>query len=301
MKRNTLIIIGLFFALQVSSQTYFPFPTDTAQWNCVIESYPRSENQYYYNYQYRIQGEILIDSTLYNKVYLYEAGTYTIYIGGIREDSNKNIYFYPNSAGLPNYAGSTFPNNTEEHLLYTFDSLTPGMVLPINSDNDDITVVAIDSILLDNSYRKRYKIKQDWLGTNYWIEGIGSTKDLFAPYSQEHEYYLYTLCFTDSTTYYINSPGAPTCIYPPPVSIINQKSKNILIYPIPAGTEICIGFSNTEKYDLVSIYDLSGHLMLKDIVTNNPLIINIDKFRPGVYLIELTNKKERLYRKFLKR
>ena len=300
MNRIILTIFGLLLIQNLLGQTYHPFPTDTAQWNCVLETNWDPNIHYYYNSHYRIQGNIILDSVLYSKVYYFD-DIGSQYIGGLREDTNRNIFFYPINAVLPNWPGSEFPNNTEEHLLYSFDSLTTGMILPINPDQT-IQVGIIDSILVGNSYRKRYGIYQSWLsGYDYWIEGIGSSKDLFAPYSQEGEYNLYTLCFTDSTTYYINSPGGPTCVYPPPVGVTNHESNDILIYPNPVDRELNIEFSIKEQFEFVNIYDISGNHIQKENVGNNLIQIKIDNINSGIYLIELVSENERIFRKFIKK
>lgn len=305
MKKLFTIILGLFLVNNLISQTYFPFPNDTANWNNLTWAQWSPIDIHLINSQYQLQGDTIIDNKSYNKVYLYHTDNpypYSEYIGGLREDSGKNIYFYPSMTHIPNYCGSEFPSDTSEYLLYTFDSLTIGMILPINTTETEIKVVGIDSIFLNNTYRKRYMIQQDYMGgIQYWIEGIGSTKDLFSSYSYEFEWQLYTLCFTDSLTYYINSPnGADSCHYMLPAGLNETKMSNVNLYPNPASNKIYV-ITNAEYLNgIVNIYASTGQLIIQERIEKPELEINIEGIKSGLYIVELVNPERKHYSKLIK-
>ncbi|MFK5857287.1 MAG: T9SS type A sorting domain-containing protein [Bacteroidota bacterium] len=307
MKKIIVAIIVLLIFQNLHSQTYYPFPTDTTQWNSLTWAQWSPGDIYLENSQYQIQGDTVIENIFYNKVYYYYSDNpspYSVYIGGLREDSLKNIYFYPSVTHLPNYSGTEFPSDTSEYLLYTFDSLTLGMILPINTETTEIKVVDIDSVFLGDTYRKRYKIEQSSLlfGNHYWIEGIGSNKDLFASYSHEFEWELYTLCYTDTLTYYINSPnGEDSCNYWIPLGITENLESEIYICPNPATQTIIIKTNIAKESELIYIYNTIGQLIIQDKIINSELSLNIEGIESGLYIVEIINGKRKLYSKFIKK
>ena len=268
MKKLLTIIIGLFLINNLNGQAYIPFPTDSAEWNCLFWNQWSPNDIVLSNSSYIMAGDTTINRISYNKIYYLDTDNPSSpppeYIGGLREDSFKNIYFFPNSMNLPTPGPISFPNDTSEHLLYTFNKLEPGMVLPIDTGFTKITVISIDSVLLGNKYRKRYKIQQEGLlCSDYWIEGIGSIKDLLIPFTHEFEWVYYTLCFTDTTTYYINSPnGQDSCHYQIPVGLPEAIKNGIRLYPNPTSKTLFIKSTMKEKSGLIKIYNSTGKLII---------------------------------------
>lgn len=305
MKKIFLIITGLLFIQSVNCQVYYPFPTDTSQWNCLFWHQWSPADIFLTNSQYLLQGDTVINGESYNKIYYTEPDHFspdTTYIGGLREDSSKNIYFFPYDEYLPTSGPTRFPSDTAEYLLYTFNNLDSGMVLPIDTGATKITVVGIDSVLMGDHYRKRYKIFQDnLLGYDYWIEGIGSSKDLFIPFTYEFEWFYYTLCFTDTTTYYINSPnGEDSCHYYIPVGINEINLNNFKVFPNPASKTINIKTSEENLNSSVNIYNSTGQLVIQKRIVAPELEINIESIKPGLYMVKLITPDRTLYSKFIK-
>lgn len=308
MKKILLLIIGLFLFQGLISQSYVPFPSDTARWNNLFWHQWSANDISLTNSVYLLEGDTILNGKSYKKVYSYvtdNSASSTGYIGGLREDANKNIYFFPHMEFMSTPGPISFPNNTSEHLLYTFDNLEVGMVLPINTGGFEIEVLDIDSILLGVKYRKRYQIQHDGLlfGPEYWIEGIGSIKDLLSPFSHEFEWEYYTLCFTDSITYYLNSPnGEDVCFYT--LSAITQNESNSLefnLYPNPVSKTLIIKSGTATQSGSVNIYSISGQLMLQNSLINSELEINIEGFESGIYIVEITYEESKQYLKFIKK
>jgi len=229
------------------------------------------------------------------------------YYGGLREDLEKNIYFFPANLYLSKFPGYYFPADTSECLLYTFNNLEVGMFLPINQGNITIQVVEIDSLLLGNSYHKRYKIWQsDLIGPDYWIEGIGSAKDLLSPYTREFEWAFYTLCFTDSITYFINSPnGEDSCHYYLP-AVVNEPETpvKLTISPVPNDGHFTVTLTN-ENNRLVSISVInslgilvyeSGEFAGSEKIERT---IDLGQVPDGIYSLILWNGTEKVARKIV--
>lgn len=153
-------------------QTYHAFPDSNAIWNTVGKNFLSCRK---YEIRFGINGDTLIGSNLYSKVYrLYDtlaSSPESEYFGAIREDADKKVYL-----DLPEWP---------EQLLYDFGAeagdticyLLGGYLMAgeiyFQQDVNQMIVLSIDSVLLyNNEYRKRWNLD----GTdNYWVEGIGST------------------------------------------------------------------------------------------------------------------------------
>ncbi len=299
-----LTITVLITVFSLNGQSYFSFPKDTANWNCLYWHQWHPDFYDLTNYQYIQQGDTIIKGKNYLKIFYNETDSPSPshFIGGIREDSLKQIFFFPTSIHLNTIGGHSFPNDTAEHLLYSFNNLQVGDTLAINTNYTDIIVESIDSVLLGTTFRKRYEIQnvRFLFGPEYWIEGIGSTKDLLSPFTYEFEWRYYTLCYTDSTTYYINSPnGEDSCHYQVPMSINDLEiSKKFKVFPNPTSEYITIHSEvNLKK---INIYNSFGQLLIHENATKPEIKINVQNLNSGIYIVELINSKGRIYTKIIK-
>lgn len=288
-----LIMITGFVTFKGNCQEYIPFPTDTAQWNQLSFHQISGEDYWEVRYSYRMMGDTIIDNQAYNKVY-YHWGAIELaeYIGGMREDANKNIYFYP--AALNTSYILEFPYDTAEMLLYSFDSLYVGKQLPINEEVNDITVVAIDSVLMGNQYHKRYQITgtQIW-GPEYWIEGIGSTSELFSPFTYEFEWEYYMLCFQKDkeSAVLVNTEYTEPCEYPS--AVIEIKKESIAFVPNPVSDKLSITNSFSGLYE-VNVFNIFGQQVGKFNCSNDSSVIDLSGLRSGIYFL-MVKSEERVF------
>ena len=293
MKKYFTVFLSIFLFITISqtqAQQYFPFPNEEASWHCLDWLYVPGEMNETYNYAYFQNGDTMINSIEYHKIYSSDA-----YVGALREDENKQIFFFPNSVYIND---NQFPNNTEEHLLYTFNNLEEGMDVEINGMN--IHIQSIDSILLNNHYRKRYLVHGVMLDTEHWIEGIGSDKAFFSAYSfGEFENSLYTLCYTDTETYYINSPnGQDSCHYQAPVGIDNINITENSFYPNPITNNLNIKTTNYPAH--LYLYNVSGQLLLQKEIKQENTSIDFSSYPSGIYFIELKQNNNISRKKIIK-
>jgi len=293
MKNLSTAIISLYLLfsfLQTQAQQYFAFPTEEASWHCLNWYYVPGEINETYNFSYYQNGDTLINNIEYHKIY-----SFSTYVGAIREDENKQIFFFPNSVYMEN---AQFPNNTEEHLLYTFNNLEEGMDIEINGIS--IHIQSIDSILLNELYRKRYLVDGIMMSPEYWIEGIGSDKTFFSAFSfGEFENSLYTLCYTDSETYYINSPnGQDSCHYQAPVGIERINNKGNIFFPNPVTNKLTIKTVNYPAH--LFLYNLSSQLLLQKEIIQEITIIDFSIYPQGTYIVELKEGNTVQRRKIIK-
>lgn len=181
MRKLTLLLIFTGFISTGSfGQSYVPFPTGEARWNQLNWHQIVPDEYTLTNYFYLQTGDTIIDSQAYHKMYSI-VGFGFDYTGAIREDENRRIFFYPQETYFS--LGVQFPTNDQEYLLYDFNDLFVGKVLDINSKL--ITVMAIDSMEVEGQQRRRFQVEGtgSMFGPEYWIEGIGSSKELFSAYT----------------------------------------------------------------------------------------------------------------------
>lgn len=299
MKKFYLSFTILLVANFSFSQTYIPFPTEVAQWNQVDTWYDGGPWGTYqtYNYQYRMDGDTTLDGIVYNKMYRLVNETSPQYIGGMREDDNRNIYFYPESSYLEH--GIAFPGDTSEYLLYTFNNLEVGTILNIN-DHNNIEVIEIDSVLFNEIYHKRYTLSgTGMLGWEYWIEGIGSSDELFSSYTGEFENDFYTLCFKPDliTPYYISSPDEyDWCLYN--VGTNDVEYNRLSVYPNPANDKITIVGELKENSQFL-ITNTIGSIVMKGNLDKS-FHINTKELNPGLYSLMIFSGENFYNVKFLK-
>lgn len=93
-KLYLLIFIITVVSFKGTSQEYVPFPTDSATWHMLDYGQISPEEIFITNYSYTMLGDTVLNNVAYHKIYFHYTGD-TInleYIGGMREDSAKNIF-----------------------------------------------------------------------------------------------------------------------------------------------------------------------------------------------------------------
>ncbi|HBG70799.1 MAG: hypothetical protein A2W93_00955 [Bacteroidetes bacterium GWF2_43_63] len=300
MKKFLLIFLVTMLASagSLKSQNYYPFPTDLANWNQYYWWNGAPTGQWGVNYQYIMEGDTVLGGKSYNKLYYKatDSPSASVFIGGLREDSLRQIYFFPDSSLQETGSPGTLTDYTTEHLLYTFNNLHAGDTLQIHQGVALIKVIAIDSVMIGTSYRKRYEIQNSNLlfYPEYWIEGIGSTKDLLSPFLYEFEWNLFTLCFSDTATYYINSPtGADSCHWDMTgLNEYNDEKIKIIAFPNPFRDFINIEVEDqTSSAAEVTICDMTGRTMLFTILQPNETI-DLRNLSAGAYLLKIRSDQQ---------
>ncbi len=308
-----IILLTFVFAFvtyhKVISQEYVPFSTDTVTWHQLFYGQygPDPSQIYWINYIFRQQGDTVLKGKTYQKIYwstLAQPDRALHYIGGLREDDEKHIWFFPENTDLDFLAYAYwdgFPSDTTEYLLYRFDDLEVGEVITVGNNNT-LTVYEIDTIGIGSTLRKRYKISNDYcfMDYDYWIEGIGSSKSLFSPYSEEFEWRLHTLCYQDTATYYISSPDQyPYCIYQI-VGIEEKELPNkVEIFPNPASQHFTIKTNPQYLPAIITLYDMDGKFIQSINITTPEQRIDIDSLKSGIYLLKIATKHQTTFNKLI--
>ena len=299
----TLLFISL-FSLKLSAQLYQPFPTDSTEWRQQSASwfYPWMDR---WDYVYAMKGDTVIGMNTYHKIYktgvtatyfyssptamptLYYGPVPTDtnrYIGAIREDGAKHIYFYPDTSSF-----------TGEQLLYDFNLTVGDTLPPYNSGYfaGSNYISSIDSILIGGIYHKRYHISNPAGYSNFTsiIEGIGSTFGLIERLVDPFEWYDRLICFTpNGSTAYLD-PSYSSCGLPSPMGIADQKKDNgMQVFPNPGNGLINIRLAATGKID-VELCDLTGRTVLEKNDQLSAFSLDLSSYPCGVYFLKATDGK----------
>jgi len=282
------LISILLYNGNAQTSIYHPFPESDAVWNFQSSSFcwfPISGTEFY---SIIITGDTIINNLTYHKLHtpyseIYPYGVLCVNNVGnqgyIRQNVlERKVYYIPHS-------------EDQEKLLYDFNLTIGDSIKGYLNDfipNDYANVVqSIDSVFVDNGYRKRWNIDT----TNYFvsiIEGIGSTYGLKEPLvrmiSEGASFEL--TCFSQNGhTLYPDSNA--NCEIISSIEYINKKPINI--YPNPSNGSFYIhNYDNPySKFDL-EIVDLNGHIL--EITeykgdTNNPVFF-LD-IPDGLYFIRM--------------
>lgn len=292
MKKILLLGFMLAFLANIKGQEYVPFPLDSAIWSVS-------------NMKFSINGDTIINAKTFHKYYI-QSDTVSFsfdfsksnYIASLREE-NKQLFMIPK-------------DSLNEYLMYDFSKSVGDTIignsflfLPFNSSlyNCENIIESIDSIQIQNLYRKRIKIKStSSIPTSpieYWIEGIGSTNGLFFPGYYNHNLIdipiRNLLCFEYKKQVFFQS--STSCFYYSTSSVDDLIIVNdIRIFPNPFSSFTEIVFDGNVKSDetyTVSIYSLSGEIVKnEDFSYSERIIINRENLESGLYYVILKNKKQ---------
>lgn len=312
MKRLILILLFSLFAKAGLTQPYRPFPTDTTIWREIKEQHfsPYVER---WDFKYTQMGDTTILGKNYHKIYhkgvyanyeewismyyLLESGPFPSslgYVGGIREDSLKHIYFFRG----PDYFGVS---DTMERLLYDFN-LNLGDTLPItyNSDYAVNVVTAIDSISMGGVFHKAFICKDVSWGPPYFalVEGMGSTIGLLEKQVPYFERYENLECFTvmDSTIYENHETsfaGSPyyLCAIPGTVGV-DEKSHSLSLEIFPNPTNGLLTLRTESKGETyIEVTDPLGRLIYKMKFSDSESQLDLTSQPKGVYFLRALSGK----------
>ena len=277
---------------------YIPFPDSGAIWSEYYQDGWGAEEYMVYE-RFALNGEdTVINDLTYKKLYIFHDTTFNksnaSYVGGIREDENKRVYFkgdYEIHSFKPSYQNT---HNHDELLLYDF-SLSIGDTLKegnLSYEEDFIILTSIDTILIGNSYRKQYKFNNRMVK---WIEGIGNLRGLLfssgglklgGPDGE-------LICFKQNNKIlYFNNYYDDCMPFITGIETYQYNNSAIIVYPNPA-TKDCVTFQfdNCLISDL-KIFDCNGSSPgIYKIGEQPDYILKTEKYQPGVYFYIATTKR----------
>lgn len=287
---TTLIFLVIAISLSAQVTNYFE---NNPQWrqrsDCNTGDCIETEDYVYY-----LNGDSVIDSFTYKKVYKYGllshvwyndppipdwcsgSTTFNQFYSLVRQEEDR---IYTRMWGEP------------DALLYDFD-LNIGDTLPLtwNQWQEDIVVMSIDSLLVGNSYRKVFNLSQQ--SSPQLIEGIGHTFGFLEPFPPIFDCGHYLNCFAlNDTTYYpdLNHPCDLTVSVKPKLS-----QETFKYYPNPVITELIIEKDFSKSVEQVFSYNTIGQKKVLSFrqVGANMIKIDFSTLGKGLYMIQLIGNGE---------
>lgn len=305
MIKNITSILMLFIAIldtkgQAQNYNYIPISDSNVIWSEIY--YPPITYGEITFERFALSGEdTSINTVSYKKLYLFFDTVFNksnaLYIGGIREESNKKVYYKGSTVHFlkPSYTQiiNNGGNENDEIMLYDF-SLNVGDTFSngnLTKPDDYLVVTKIDTLLFNNSYRKVFHFYPIWWVQ--WIEGIGSSKGLLFTSGDLPTNGIDNdlICFkrNDSVFYFNNS--YTDCI--PLITNIDDNrnpTSGIKVFPNPSvNHSITFVFSDITNTTL-NIFDCQGVIRDKiELNHQSELTINIEHYPPGIYFFKVFN------------
>jgi hypothetical protein len=275
------------FSAKSQTSVYHPFPDSNAIWNVSAQGCcwtdcppPPTPNPVIddYSFSYYINGDTVINSVLYHKV--YQSGTvhhhcnfgnyidywnsFHDYYAAIRQDTAlRKVYVY---------------YNNPEQVLYDFN-------LSVGDSIEGCTAVtSIDSILIGSNYRKRFNI--DGAFPYSIIEGIGSTSGLFEPLCP-FEYWGTLVCFSQNgeTLYPDASTECELIMGTQPF----HADKSISLSPNPFHTSTTLYIKSIFNAATLHIYNTLGSLVKEQSITSENTVITREGLSDGIYFVVVSD------------
>jgi len=283
-KALSLLFFSFLIPCYLQAQKYFPLPDSGAVWTSAKID---TNGIYVENTKFLLSSDTIIKGEIYKKVFSTNDSVIYFpkmkYFAAIREDNNRHWF-------------TIMAKDSLILSLYDFspkvgDSVYSYHYLPGNGATVILKVLSIDSISINNEFRKRINLKTLFLYKDFytsWIEGIGSLYQLYLPYMFMSRYDYKLICFEENGILkYHNSPNSD-CYY---VSINNNqqpKLQHIKSYPNPvtSGQNVYIENLNAGSYH-IALLDLMGRNNEEYYsISNGQLIFNAD-VKKGIYIVKI--------------
>ena len=257
----------------------------SAQFPCLLNS----------DYKYFFSKDTLINNNTYFKLYKKSYNHFvwmsatptpiscndnyieTTLIGFIRQH-NKLVYLRVNN---------------QDEILYNFD-LNVGDTLEntYNNFQNDISVISIDSILINGQYVKRFNLSSNST-SSYMIEGIGHEFGFLEPFPPILECGYNLVCFKKNNITYFPDTNFNCSTN---VDLSNNENIDVAFYPNPALNYLIVDLKKF-KY---SIVDVNYKILKSDEVLTENYHIDISFLKPGFFILCIDNKNHSFRTKFLK-
>lgn len=295
MKNLIFLFISLSF-LKANSQSYYPFPTDSAEWSADLRSVNWNTipaSTYYQTSHYRIFDTVVVNGLTYQTVFANDSVEFSDYSKHlhalVRENNQKQIF-----------AKYLYTFDTVEFVLYDF-SLSPGDTANVrcclSSSVAEIVLDSIDQILVGNTMRNRFNLHYlgtSGLSTAQWVEGIGDIQNgLFYNEIPALNYWGAMLCYSENGVR-LWDDGNNSC-YNTNVGIAHHNYNPVLVGPNPASGSLTV---KTNAPVLIEIFDQLGRPVIKKEI-NHEENISVADFKNGIYFVRISSSESSETRTFL--
>ncbi|MBP7408578.1 MAG: T9SS type A sorting domain-containing protein [Flavobacteriales bacterium] len=243
------------------------------------------------NYNYYTAGDSLIQGVTWTKV--QREGQYTLAWQSPNQPD-------PNCQGLhpygPAYYGVKLIRqevrelriwaDDADQLLHDFD-LVVGSTLPVSYTNwnTDITVLAVDSVLIGTEMRARYELANSW--AQYLIEGVGTSHGLFEPVSNFFDCGYSLDCFGLGADAFYPDAGGSSCWV---VMAVDESDglTGLTLAPNPADNMVTISTTASTAQEVL-VRDMSGRIVLQERIASAPTSsLDVSGLPNGFYALSVS-------------
>lgn len=171
-----------------------------------------------------------------------------------------------------------------DQLLYDFD-LVVGSTLPLswNNWNTDITVVAVDSVLIGTEMRARYELGNSW--AQYMVEGVGTSHGLFEPVSNFLECGYGLDCFGLGAEAFYPAQGGSCWLAMSAPELAQQQV--FTLTPNPTEQMVTIKGDGTALQEVI-MRDMSGRVVWQQRTGGASLPVDVSGLPNGCYAVTIT-------------
>lgn len=271
-------------------QRYHEFPTANVQWNVYFEYSVQEHPTDTVLLRYVLEGDTTINEVNYVRLCLKssedEAAVLTP-VGGLREAEQKVYYIGDDFMGYP---------SGEELVLYDFGKQAGDTVF--HSRAYFSIIESIDSVEINQHYRKRFKISATSRNSNYyfpneeyWIEGIGSIKSGLLGHVTAiptccYQYWEH-VCFKENDILVYLNPNFNACEpgFLSHNNTIAEHPSKIKVYPNPFTQKLIIENTEGENFRL-RLIDRSGRVVVEQTLIGTTTILDLT-IAPNVYFVQI--------------
>lgn len=306
------IILTFFLFISIlsfSAQEPVQYPLENANWS-VVNAFPTggwSPDTAMVTLTYGYDGVKELGGYIYSQLYqthepVLMPGDQNTYLNGyVREENGYVLYL-----NIGQEVADT---------LYNFN-LQPGDVATnfrfCCATTYPMTLNTIDSVLINEEYRKRFIFDTVWDYTSslaeVWIEGIGSIHGPTFPntarlFSSEVPDQISLNCFSHESQIIWQNPEFDQCYMNTLTSISELENHQLLIYPNPASSYFSVLPDPTVDAYEVRIHSLAGSLIRSETINirSSQTMVSLVGIRPGMYFVELIGNGKRNITKLIKK
>lgn len=242
---------------------------------------PSTVDDFYY---IKLQGEELINDTLYHKI---------VNISGFEGNEIDVLYYLRIDSDSLLYLRDTYGN---EEMIFDY-SLLPGESFHVDfwiyrgqiyyDVSEPIDILIEDKIV--ESFNGTDRIVWELSFSGKWIKGLGSTSYLLDIFQIPLGYTGYTtslLCAYYNENQIYSNPDFGFC---DETYKINFTSDQVCITPNPFNNKINILFPEVQNAK-IQIIDITGSTLLSIKTIEKDVIINLDGLKSGIYFLKIKSK-----------
>ena len=267
-----------------NAQTYHPFVEENKIWSVFTISNSSITTTFY-----KFEGDTLINELPYK--YILESYDSSMQIWHktnkyIREDSQKKVYLLNNS----------------EVILYDFSVQVGDTVFLEDISFQYVVVDAIDSVFIDDCYRKRYVF--DDFYQDYWIEGIGSSNSPITPFINFcfNDMRFDMACVHQEERLIYQNPNFDTCyiLYIDNVNEYTSDNSSLTFFPQPADEYVSFLIKDTDYiFTDIIVYNFMGQKIKHEKLNLSTLKCNVSDLPSGLYIVSLKGKNKTVSNKLI--